>query len=41
MQTTLTRFEWPALPPLEELARLGVVFGCALALICAGPLLPF
>lgn len=41
MQAALARFELPALPPIEELARMGAVFGCALALIFAGPLLPF
>lgn len=40
MQIALARTGLPQLPPLEELGRMGVVLGCALALIFAGPLLP-
>jgi len=40
MQAALARFQLPALPPAQELLRVGVVLGCALALIFAGPLLP-
>ena len=41
MDLALARFHMPELPPLEEILRAGTLLGCALALIFAGPLLPF